>query len=194
MKKLIILVFALTTALSFSALAQTPPATLDIENGVTATVGSTAYVPVYADFSGIPGGGAGAFTLYIDFDETVLTFTGIANSALTGVSGVEWTPGQILLTWTNVGTPSPLDDKLLDLTFTAPAAGGPWPLTFYYSQTFPAPSGFSSVGDSNSDPYLAVFTDGDVTFNAAVPLKNWALFVGLGLIIAFVVVRFRRLV
>jgi len=186
MKKVLILFFALTTALSMNVLAQ---ATVTIGNAA-GTVGTTVSVPVTVNFSGISGG-AGAFDFYIDFDAANIVFQGITGAALSGVNASIpfplTQPGRLLIAWSSL-TSSNLNGQLLNIQFSSNNVGA-YPLTFHVS---PAPGSF--VSDNTATPVASTLNNGSVTFNAAVPLSNWAIFIGLGLIVAFLVVRFRKLV
>jgi hypothetical protein len=184
MKKLVILIIALTTVLSFSANAQFQTS-VTIGNEV-GPVGTSVYVPVEVNFSNV-----GAFDFYIDLP-TDLNFVNVANSVVPVSQSI--IGSQILVSWAGITPISINNGKLLDLVFSSNVEGI-YDLDFYNIPGSPIPAGSSVVSDAQGNQITpTIWNDGTVEFVPSVPLKNWAIFIGLGLIIAFLVVRFRRIV
>ena len=182
MKKLFSLFIALTFVCSISAFAQT--VSIGSESGT-----SPVNVPISFDLGSED---MRAFDLTID----------VVNSAI--VSGVSFQPGpdatfdntptvtyaggQVAVSWQDVTDLKTGSGVFFYLAFTGSV--GSSDLDFISENVV----GQNELVDGTGQPMTATFEDGDVTFIAPVPLKNWAIFIGLGLIIAFLVVRFRRIV
>ncbi len=181
MKKLIVLFLALTSIFALNLNAQN---TVTIGD-VTALPGPVD-IPIDVNFGVVTN--TCAFDLQINYDVTQLTFTGIAN--INGLispdpTASEGTPGIIDITW-SFGSPSNLNGKLLDMQFIY--TGGNSALEF----SAPA-AGVVELGDCNgAQPISSTFIDGSITESALVPVSNWAIFLGIGLIVVFMAVGMRR--
>ena len=187
MKKLFSLFIALTFACSISAFAQ-PEVTLGNPSGT-----SPQDVPVSFDLDNET---VQAFDLTIAYPSGV-SFVGAVDVHALLIDGfweVSDDPGAgtVLLSWSKtVGTnPDISNGDLVSLRFSGPV--GTHLLTFVDPNTVGVTELYE--GDDDTAPLTSTFTNGSVTFVAPVPLSNWAIFIGLGLIIAFLVVRFRRIV
>ncbi len=184
MKKVFSFFFALTFALSVSVFAQS--VTLGTEMGP-----SPVDIPVTFNLN---GNVITALDLTIDV-VTPGVVTGASFFAADAVSfnvlpAVSLAGNQITVTWDG-GTQQisePTDGVLFYLRLTGFV--GSSDLEFI-SENEPGENEWLTTG---AVPVTSTFVDGEVEFTAPVPLANWAIFIGLGLIIAFVVVRFRRLV
>lgn len=135
--------------------------------------------------------GITSIDMRFDYNTAFLTFNGISN-AITGISAIEVQPGEILVFFTDGGSPantipSGVSDYLLfDLDFSFDGNGTS--LLVFNEGNY--------IINTGSPQTNAAFVNGAVRpeGSATLPLSNWAIFVGLGLIVAFLVVRFRKLV
>ena len=178
MKKVLLLLFVFSLALNVQG--QMSVTIGDVERGE-----GTIFVPVEADFSA----GICAFDLYINYDQDVLTFTGIAKPAdLPGdqIQFNEVTPSQAKISWfdfSDEGTT--FAGKLLYLGFTN--HGGDTDIDF------DAATEFGDCDGLAVPPGDVTLTGGSVT-TVPVPLGRWALIIGAGLILFFVVLRATRVI
>ncbi len=179
MKKVFTFLVVFAFAASFGAFSQT--VTIGNESG-----NSPVDVPVaFSGFANLE-----SFDLYIEFP-TPIIFQGVVNAdpSLTVINPVGTTmlgPNKYRINWFTLNSISPVPAEPFYLRFASPVAGGPFSLTFSLSDVSEVNAGTAGT---------VTLTSGSVYFDApSVPLSNWAVFIGLGLIIAFVVVRFRRLV
>ncbi len=184
MKKLIVLFLALTSIFVLNLNAQQNTVTID---NVTAFPGAVN-IPNDVNF-GVVTSTCG-FDLTVNYDITQLTWVGIANvngtlpSPTPGVSFPG--SGQVLLSWPGSG-PSALNGKLLDMQFTY--IGGNSSIYF----TTPALAGEVELVDCSTAATISTtFTNGSITQAASVPVSNWAIFLGIGLIVVFMAVGMRR--
>lgn len=186
MKKLIVLFLALTSVFALSLNAQN---TVTIGD-VTALPGPVD-IPIDVDFGVVTN--TCSFDLTINFDITQLTWVGIGDVASLPGGSVSVSPvpdpstGQVNLTWFDgTSTGSSLDGVLLNLQFIY--AGGNSAISFS------AVPGDNELGDciSSIGGISSTFTDGSITESALVPVSNWAIFLGIGLIVVFMAVGMRR--
>jgi len=178
MKKVLLLLFVFS--LAFHVQGQVSVTIGDVERGE-----GTIFVPVEADFSS----GICAFDLFVNFDEAVLEFTGIANVAALPGDDIQFntvTPSQAKISWfdlTDDGTT--FAGKLFYLGFTN--HGGDSDIDF------DADTEFGDCDGLALPPGDVTLTGGSVT-TVPVPLGRWALIIGAGLIVLFVVLRATRVI
>lgn len=180
MKKPLLLSVAFVLALFFSVSGQVSLSIGDVERGE-----GNVFVPVTVDFSS----GVCAFDLYVNFDDSVLEFTGIANVAsLPGdmVQANAVGPAQAHISWFDLGDEgTEFTGELLYLAFEN--HGGNSAVVF---------DATTEIGDCDGmalPPALVTLSDGSVT-TVPVPLTRWALIIGAGLIVVFVALRAGRVI
>jgi len=139
----------------FQLIAQ--QATMDIEDKTDVTPASSVNVAVNADFS--QSGGVSAFSLDIEYAPSVVTFTGITNEALSGISFSTPTSNLIRITWNDNSVQSTLNGKLLDLVFDY--NGGDADITFNESNC--------EIGDNNAGTIPTSYTNGSISQIEAAP-------------------------
>lgn len=189
MKKLFFLFIALGFVFANNTLGQAADATVSLP--VLAKPAGDIEVPLNVDFTLEP---VCNFQFYIHFDETELTFKGITNEELVGIFvSPAGSPSPVLISWfapvlDDEPQPANLEGKLLDIKFEYQGDN-------YAEIGFVVtPPNDSSVGDCvQADDYaVVVFSDGSVSLAPPVPLSNWAVLIGLGLILAFVIIKIGR--
>jgi hypothetical protein len=183
MKKLIVLFLALSSIFALNLNAQN---TVTIGD-VTALPGLVD-IPIDVNFGVVTN--TCSFDLTINYNTSQLTWVGIAN-----VNGTLPSPaptvsfpsvGQVKISWLSGSVGSAINGKLLDMQFTY--AGGNSDLTF----SAPA-AGVVELGNcTGPSPIATTFNDGSITESALVPVSNWAIFLGIGLIVVFMAVGMRR--
>ncbi len=181
MKKLFSLVIALGFLFAGSTFGQ--DATVNIPDVMHSS--GTIEVPVEVDFTLKD---VCTFQFYIHFNNDYLEFQGVENEALPG----NWSfngagsPSPILISWFSLD-PANFEGKLLDLVFTYNGGN----TDIWFGSVAPEDS---SVGDcaAAGDYPDVIFNNGSVSLAPPVPLSNWAVLAGLGLILAFVIVRLGR--
>ena len=189
MKKLMTLFFTMTFALSVSVFAQTVSPTVTIGQ---VSGSSPVDVPITFDIPGTVT--ITAFDLEIEYPTGISFVNEVEVDGLL-IGGSQWavthnsTARTVSIGWAENGTSltDANNGDLLKLRFSGPA-GGPHSLTFTSSNDLN--NEFLDDGDVQ---VASEFVDGSVEFIASVPFKNWAIYIGFGLIFAFVIVRFRRL-
>ena len=184
MKKLFTLAFVFTFVLSFTALAQ-PTVTIGDETGT-----SPVNVPVTIDLNGQD---IGSFDFEISYDETIVGGVDFVEGAtvftedpiISGFGG-----GTFQIGWGAGVTQIISDEVNFYLSFTGLAVGSS-DLEFTSLNV----DGENAIYDSAGGIGLitATFEPGAVTFDALpIPVRSWAIYIGLGLIIGFVVLRVTR--
>ena len=185
MKKVFALFFTLTFVLSISTFAQGPSVTIGSETGA-----SPVDVPVTFELAGQT---LKSFDLTVAYNPLVISSVAFQASPVVTFTNVPTfsypAAGQFKVSWSNVSDQSITNNGTL---FYLKLFGsvGTSDLDFTSSNV----SGENELLTFGAAIITSTFVDGDVTFTAPVPLSNWAIFIGLGLIIAFLVVRFRRIV
>ena len=185
MKKLFTLLFALTFVFATGLIAQNPTVTIGNETGT-----SPVDVPVDFDFN---GASIGSFDLTISYDESLITNVQFVAGSITftDIPVISYpNPGEFRVNWSNTSGQELTGTGNFYLRFTGNAIGSS-DLDFVTPNT----ENITELGLAGSgDIVTATFTNGSVTFDALpIPFKNWAVYLGFGLIFAFVIVRFRRL-
>ncbi len=134
-----------------------------------------------------------SFQFYIHFDDARLTFKGIDDpQLLPGIApSPPGSPSPILITWFSASfQPADFAGKLLDILFEYDG-GGLSPIGFLL--TFPEDCAIYDCVLFNE--YGSVeYNDGSVRPLPSVPLSRWAVFLGLGLIVAFTIIKRSRLI
>lgn len=153
MKKIIIL-FGLLFFSSTFVFSQSTTLSL---GSVQAKVGDTVSVPI--NVSNLSN--AGAISLKILYDNTKLSFVGIANSAVTFTSGA--TGGEVALGWFDQTAANPLSissGKLVDLKFKVTGGdNSTTPLTFNTNA--------SEIANSSGNPITVTYSNGSVNINVS---------------------------
>jgi len=137
------------------SIAQNPATAAQISlPDVVESINQTINVPLTVDFSGVPSG-VSSFTYVVDFDNTVLQYSGFSGFALSGTFDVDIiSASRVAFSWLNGGENGTfLDGKLLDIQFSF--SGGYSDLTFVTE--------LSQTGDNNGLDVLSEFTDGAVS-------------------------------
>jgi hypothetical protein len=133
----------------------------------TISSGSTVLEPI--TFSGITGS-INAATMYVSFDNTKLTYTGISNAISGVVANQDATTKTIILTWSNSST-SITNGLFADLDFTFTGGSGncdvPVSFTTYNSNA-------SSLANSVGGTVLANWVNGSVNQSPAAPTGSAA--------------------
>ncbi len=182
MKKHFVLLFTLVFALAFSVKGQS--ASLMIPDDLEGEPGLTVLVPVYltntVPFCNID--------LYIGFDSNVLTFQGIVDSQLPGNTFANTLPGsdsEILINWFALEGQT-LDGLLLYVQFMY--HGGETDINFLTE--------LIEIIDCTPAGNDISFTvaNGFIGPVPPIPLSNWAIFLGLGLIVGLVVLRMTKVI
>ncbi len=185
MKKLIVLFLALTSVFALSLNAQNT-----VKIGDVTALPGLVDIPINVNFGVVTN--TCTFDLTINFDNTQLTWVGVNNvAALPGTNLVAVavnSPTQIKLSWTDntpIATGSNLNGVLLNLGFTYTGGNS--------AITFSAPAfGIVELGSCAGFAISSTFTNGSITESALVPVSNWAIFLGIGLIVVFMAVGMRR--
>ncbi len=133
-----------------------------------------------------------SFQFYIHFDDDLLTFKGIDNLQLIGImASPADTPSPVLITWFSASMqPADFAGKLLDISFLY-AGGEETQIEFVLDEPTD-----SAVADciAVEDYQNVVFNNGTITPSPFVPISGWAIWLGFGLIIAFIIIKRSRLV
>ncbi len=153
-------------------------------------------IPVEVDFSIHP---VAAFEIQVNFDTSVLEYTGVTEISFTGISSSVAGSQPVLLTW--YGTASSFNGDLIILNFNYTGSGGVTDLTFTETGSYfpgvPTPGGDPSWladGGTPSTVVTTTFTGGSITYVSPVPLSIWTVLLGIVLIATFIVMRFYRIV
>ena len=201
MKRLYALLFAFGMLLSVGVQAQNGfVVSVTIPDDIEEFPNQEVLIPVYVDFSNAEAPGVGSVELTISFDESVLTnFHGIENEAWME-GGWQWgipEDGKIKMNAENFQQATTLNGRLLNLRFTY--AGGESALTFE-GKNAPGESEVGLAGESSpqkngaANPVSTDFQDGFISERTApIPVSDWALFLGMGLIAIFLVGRAVRI-
>ena len=143
----------------------TQPATsvnVTLGNPSISFLGNTILEPI--TFSGVSGS-INAATMYVSFDNTKLTYTGISNAISGVVANQDATTKTIILTWSNSGT-SIANGLFADLDFTFTGGSGncdvPVSFTTYNSNA-------SSLANSVGGIVLANWVNGSVNQSPSAP-------------------------
>lgn len=150
MKKIILTLFMAVLALHLFS-----QATAGIEQLSNAVPGNGFPVAVTANFSGVSGG-VSAFQFDITFDATCLTFTGLQNTAFSGIQYNLLTSGTLRLIWTDNNVHSLLNGKLLDLVFAY--NGGNSNLNFITANCFVSKAGAIPVSTTYTNGWVHMVT------------------------------------
>lgn len=195
MKRLYALFFAFGMLLAFTVHGQNgAEATVDIAD-VTKFPG-TVEVPIYVDFSEVNDGdtdGVASFEFSISFDSAVISGVLTPTNYADGIDedNVEFdsAPGEFKINWEGMGTPLTTEGKLFDMVFIY--EGDYSDISFEDTGV----EGETELGYVNGDPITNVlWADGSITERTApIPVSQWALFIGFGLIGIFIVIRAIRI-
>ena len=146
--------------------------------------------------------GVNAFEIQIIYDPTELTYVGytagdIPDDADFSVGGS--TAGEIDIAWAKVASRNDAG-VLVNLDFEYIGAGGTTTLSFAETtyntgHENPGDDNPSWLADGGALVLPATFNNGSITYvpPVAVPLSNWAVFLGIALVAAFSVARFYRI-
>ena len=201
MKKIFTFLFAISLFLGFALNAKAQfVAEVDIDD-VIKLPNRVVEIPIFVDFD--RGEVVRSFELWLDYNDNVIEFLGIANVAdeftvppVNVVPGAPADPrAKLFLEWTDPGTDdlaAGFEGKLLDLQFYY--NGGFSAITYVFQE----PDGETRTevggGDIGGDFLLTEFIPGSINEETVpVPLSNWALFAGLFLIAGFMAFRMVKL-
>ena len=138
----------------------TTPVTVNIAGSGATFANNTYSVPV--NFTGVTN--LSAATMYVSFDNTKLTYTGITNNLSGVVANQDPTTKIVILNWSNT-TPITSDCKFLDLKFTLNGTGScDIPITF---TSFNSNAG--SLANSTGGIVPANWTNSNLNITPAVP-------------------------
>lgn len=182
MKKQFVLLFALVFALAFSVKGQ--PASLFMPDDLEEEPGMTVLVPVYFDLT---DQNFCNIDLYIGFDDEVLQFQNVVDAQLPVVAN--FLPGstsEILINWFGFPPGQTAEGVFLYLQFMY--LGGESEINFLVDQI--------EINDCSADGLSIAFsaTNGFISEAPPIPLSNWAIFLGLGLIVGLVVLRMTKVI
>ena len=147
-----------------------PSTSIDITiDDVDLTPGNTTVsVPVL--LSGITGN-VNATTMYINFDNTKLTYTGVENLQKMGIlANQDLSTNTIILNWSDAIPANTLTNgKFLDLKFNFIGGAGNYNVPVYFT-TFNSNSG--TLADAVGAPLMANWINGSVNYNAPITAFN----------------------
>jgi len=182
MKKLIVLFLALTSVFALNLKAQNT-----VTIGDVTSLPGPVDIPIDVNFGVVTS--TCSYDLTINYTTTQLTWVGVANVDLTAPLAAPSVSfpgaGQVKLSWVTGSGGSSFAGKLLDMQFTY--AGGDSDITF----SAPA-AGVVELGNCSATTISTTFTDGSISELDLVPVSNWAIFLGIGLIVVFTAVGMRR--
>jgi len=154
MKRIISTIAIIIGIVALSYAGSNPTISLPVLNNQTP--GPGLLVPLNVNFSTAPSG-VGSFSLDIQFNPKVMTFTAINNPALADIEASVVSGNKVRLFW--YGTSTNLNGKLLDLNFTY--HGDNSALTFALAQ--------NEVSDPNGNVLSVSYTNGAVNMVTLVP-------------------------
>lgn len=171
MKKQFAVLFALVFALTFSVKAQSS-ADFSIPTDLQGVAGETVFVPVFVELNDVCN-----IDMYVDFDPAVLTFVGIANTALPGTIG-NLDGGSVKVSW-SAPAGSSLVGHFVDIQFTY--HGGESVLALDQNPLF-------EVNDCTAGlvPINYTVSNGFISEAPPIPVPGWSIYLGFGLIVVFV--------
>lgn len=178
MKKHFVILFAFVFALAFNVNGQS--AHFSIPTDLEGEPGTSILVPLDADFADIC-----SFEIYLQFDPDVVTFVGLEDLAVPTIlhNMVPGTDDQLRIIWVDFGG-AVFEGELLKIHFLYNE--GDTPVAFVEAEM--------EITDCSPDLVPIDFTtsDGFISEAPPIPLAYWAIFLGVGLVVAFVVLRMTR--
>ncbi len=178
MKRLLIVLLALSLFAGYNVNAQavvTIPDVTELPGPVT--------IPVTVDFSGVVSDVC-SFDFHLDYNPLVLTLNSISSEdpSLALGSFINDLPNGIITWSATPGNGTDMTGVIFNLNFTY--AGGSSDIDFDLIN--------SEVANCPGSVITQTYNNGSITESALVPVSNWAIFLGIGLMIVFVALGFRK--
>lgn len=188
MKRLYALLFAFGMLLSVGAYAQDVTVKIGDEEAFANT---NVLIPVYMDATDAPGDGVCSFEFRITYNPDVLTGFVAFHSEIIDINDIITsadTPGLIIFNWEETNANLKIDDVLLEMEFAY--AGDYSDIEFDDSGNPDLEIGQCDATAITNTEYI----DGSISERTApIPVSDWALFLGMGLIAIFLVGRAVRI-